>query len=137
MPEVTFKWRDGTITVDGYKTPAKQFKQVRTFKLIDLDAIEEPIERHYVRSALVYLNHTVRTEGDVGFFLPYENPTQEDAQRFLDEVFQQDESLFDLWDAKMIETRGYMHDPDLLPPNIATPHDDDPDDTEEEKAKKK
>lgn len=114
MAEVSFEWGLGSITVDGWGVMANKIAVNTLFAQLDVNGIENAIEREYTKSVIIYMVHTVRITGDVGFALPTER-TPEQIRAFLADVFKQDEALLNLWDKALSQTRTFGNDADLLP----------------------
>lgn len=120
MPESTFKWGDGRITVSS-TTIRTRNKESYLNDLLNVTALSG-WERNLGISAMYYLSHINRVSGDIGFHIPIDSPTEEDLHIFLDAFSEQDENLATLLFENIKRAKVQTNDPDLLPPEDIDPN---------------
>jgi len=69
----------------------------------------------------LYLAHTVKVDGNLGFDVPIANPTRESILAFSDALLDTDSALIGGWDDALDSASKGSNDPDLLPPAELNP----------------
>ena len=112
---VSFKCNGATITLENPNTGSRMKLNFLRNLAIEIGNGEE--FREYIASECAYMLYPiVSVDGDPGFPIPYNNPTKQAFQAFVDDVRKQDESVFVDWINALNNMRTVTQsDPDLLP----------------------
>lgn len=116
MTQASFQWNGATITVQSTTGRVEVLKGHLRSISGAWDESTDQLRATELITATLYLAHTVKVEGNLGFEVPITDATPERVLAFTDALLDSNVALVNAWDKAMDQANKSANDPELLPP---------------------
>ncbi len=121
MTQASFEYNGATITVQNTTGRVEVLKAHLRSISGAWDETTAPLRATELITGTLYLSHTVKVEGSLGFDVPIADATPERVRAFVDGLLDCDVALVNAWDDAITQAGQGANEPDLLPSEELTP----------------